>query len=65
MATRREFRKSSAGIASALSGTGAVSLAAERKETAPDKGEQKRANPEDKRPPLRLHLLGCGYPSPY
>ena len=26
--------------------------------------KQKPAKPLDKRPPLRLHLLGCGYPPP-
>ena len=64
MATRREFLTTSAGIAAAFSGSGAGALAAEKEETAPDKGRQKTAEPEDKRPPLRLHLVGCGYPPP-
>ena len=65
MATRREFLMTSAGIAAALSGTSEGALAAEKEKTAPDRGEKKTAEPKDNRPPLRLHLLGCGYPPPH
>ena len=64
MATRREFLTTGAGIAAALSGTGAGSLAAEKEEPATGKGRPKTAKPKDKRPQLNLHLLGCGYASP-
>jgi ribonuclease BN (tRNA processing enzyme) len=64
MATRREFLTTSAGIATALSGASAAPFAAEQEETAPVGKQEKSAKPEDKRPPLRLHLLGCGYPPP-
>lgn len=64
MATRREFLTTGAGIAAAFSGAGTGSLAAEKEETATDKGRPKTAQPEDKPPPLRLHLVGCGYPPP-
>ena len=64
MATRREFLITGAGIAAALPGTGEGSLAAGKEESAPDKGQKKTAQPKDKRPPLRLHLVGCGYPPP-
>ena len=64
MATRREFLTAGAGIAAALSGTSERVLAAEKEKSAPGKGEQKTAKPGDKRLPLRLHLLGCGYPPP-
>lgn len=64
MATRREFLTTGAAIAAALSGTGARPLAAEKNETAPREGQRKTVEPENKRPPLRLHLVGCGYPPP-
>lgn len=64
MATRREFLTTSAALATAFSGTGAGSLAAEKEKTAPRKRQQKTAEQEGKRPPLRLHLVGCGYPPP-
>lgn len=62
MATRREFLTTSAAVA-ALSGTGAASLAAEKKGTAPE-GKNRNAAEPGHEPPLRLHLLGCGYPPP-
>jgi len=64
MATRREFLATSAAIAAAFSGTGTGSLAAEKEETDPSKGQKKTAETEGKRSPLRLHLVGCGYPPP-
>ena len=64
MATRREFLKTSAGVAAVISGSRAGCFAGEEDEKAPEKTEQKTAEPENQRPPLRLHLLGCGYPPP-
>ncbi len=64
MTTRREFLTASAAVAAALSGTGAMSLAAEKEETTQDEVRQDTAEPETSPPPLRLHLLGCGYPPP-
>ena len=64
MTTRREFLTASAGLGAAWLGASAGSLAAEKAETAPGKGKRKTVQPEDKRPALRLHLLGCGYPPP-
>ena len=64
MATRREFLKTGTGIAAVFSGASAGCFAAEEDETVSEKEQQKTAEPEDKRPPLRLHFLGCGYASP-
>lgn len=57
MPTRRDFLTTGVGVAAALSA--AVSDGEEQQDTTPDKERQ------DKRPLLRLHLLGCGYPPPY
>jgi len=65
MATRREFLETGAAIAALLSGSHAGCFAAEADEEAPRKQRQKTSEPEDGRPPLRLHLVGCGYPPPY
>jgi len=59
-ATRREFLKTSAGVAAVISGSRAGCFAEEADEEAPENKEHKTARPEDERPPLRLHLLGCG-----
>jgi len=64
MATRREFLTTSAAVAAALSGAGAASLGAETEKRAPDPGCLKRGQPQDNRPPLRLHLVGSGFPPP-
>jgi len=64
MATRREFLTTGAGIAAAFSGSGAGALGAEKEEAASAKVTRKTARPEGTRLPLRLHLLGCGYPPP-
>lgn len=64
MATRREFLTTSAAITAALSGAAPMSLGADHEKSAPDEGQQKTHKSEDKRPALRLHLLGCGYPPP-
>jgi ribonuclease Z len=65
MATRREFLTTGVGVAAALSSAGAMSDGAEQQGTASGEPQQKADPSKDDRPPLRLHLLGCGYPPPY
>jgi len=62
MATRREFLTTSA-AAAALSGAGAACFAEESEGEVSDTEQRKAVGPKHK-PPLRLHLLGCGYPPP-
>jgi ribonuclease BN (tRNA processing enzyme) len=51
-------------MAAALSSARVGPGAAEEEETPPKTAQEKIAKPGDNRPPLRLHLLGCGYPPP-
>ena len=61
---RREFLKTSAGVAAVFSGSLAGGFPAEAGERTPEQKEGKAARPKETRSPLRLHLVGCGYPPP-
>jgi len=52
-------------MAAVLSGGGAACLAADETEQPSREETQRTAKPKEKQRPLRLHLVGCGYPPPY
>ena len=65
MTTRRKFLKTSAGAAALFSGSRAWCFAAEENKTVSGRKKRNTAEPKGRRPSLRLHLVGCGYPPPY
>ena len=65
MTTRRDILKTGTGLVAACSVGHTVGFAAENTDTASAKREKKTSRPKSKRLPLRLHLVGCGYPPPY